>query len=148
MDNVAQQLIALTRVVTDAAGAAPGKPVHIDVLPGFSTALPTTTTLNGVTLSGNIVGTLVGTLTGTVTGVLNTLVEPIQFSIKFSVRKGVDEMGGGGMNANKGVGQDFIATPDIGVNPDTDALNLAFLLKPPVGEDTRCDNRRFTTLSM
>jgi hypothetical protein len=136
MDNVAQQLIDLTRVVTDAAGAAPGKPVHVDVLPGFSTALPTTTTLNGVTLSGSIVGTLAGTLTGTLAGVLNTLVEPIQFSVTFSVRKGVDEMGGGGMMANKGIGQDYIATPDINVNPNTDPLNAAFLLKPPVGEDT------------
>jgi hypothetical protein len=137
MDNVAQQLIDLTRVVTDAAGAAPGKPVHIDVLPGFSTALPSTTTLNGVTFSGNIVGTLAGTLTGTLSGVLNTLVEPIQFSVRFAVRKKkADAMGGGFEAATKGPGQDFIAAPDIGVGADTDALNLAFLLKPPVGEDT------------
>nr|CBJ54385.1 protein of unknown function [Ralstonia solanacearum CFBP2957] len=39
MNDSAQQILNLTRVVTDAADAQFGKPVHIDVLPGFSTTL-------------------------------------------------------------------------------------------------------------
>jgi hypothetical protein len=126
LDDIAQQIVNLTRVLTDADQVQAGKPVHIDVLPGFSTALPSVTTLKNVTLSG--------TITGGITGTLATLVEPIQFSVRFVVRKDVDDSGQGGVGADKGPGNDFIATPDIGVVA-TDPLNVAFLLKPPVGED-------------
>lgn len=127
MDDLAQQIIDLTRVVTDAPGAKPGLPVNINVLPGFSTTLPGTTTLNGVTLSGTLVGALAGTLTGTITGVLNTLVDPITLSVRFVVKR----------NGMQVADTEFSATPAINVAGSlTDPFNVAFLLKPPLGEDT------------
>ncbi len=125
MIALAQEIVDLTRIVTDAADAQPGKPVHVDVLPGFSPGLPATTTLNGVTLSGSLVGTLAGTLTGTLSGVLSTLVDTITLQVKFALKK----------DGNLVQATDFTATPAIGV-ADSDPLNVAFLLKPPVGEDT------------
>ncbi len=128
MDDLAQQIIDLTRIVTDAPGLQPGKPVNINVLPGFSTALPSTTTLNGVTLSGNLVGALAGTLTGTLTGVLNTLVDPITLSVRFTVKR----------NGVPVADTEFSAAPAINVAGSlTDPFNVAFLLKPPLGEDTQ-----------
>jgi hypothetical protein len=116
MDGLAQQIVDLTRVVTDTADAQPGKPVQIGVLPGFSPGLPATSTLTG---------SLVGPLSGTLSGVLNTLVDPVTLAVKFSVKKD-------GMPV---AATDFQATPAIGVGA-SDPLSVAFLLKPPVGEDT------------
>ncbi|PCE34426.1 hypothetical protein [Burkholderia ubonensis] len=127
MANLATQILDLTRVVTDADDAQPGKPVQISVLPGFSSSLPTTTTLNGVTLSGALVGALPSSLTGTITGVLNTLVDPVTLKVTYQVKKD-------GMPVAT---TDFTATPPIAVaSVPSDPLNVAFLLKPPVGEDT------------
>src|SRR5579885_1625532 len=124
-DPVAQQILDLTRVVSDADAAQPGKLVHVNVLPGFSPVLPTTTTILSVAQ--------------VVTGFQDTLVNPITFSVEFDV-KIIDEQGNE-TEAKKGPGQDFIATPDIGLldnnnNRLPDPLNVAFLFKPPRGEDT------------
>jgi len=124
-DPVAQQILDLTRVVSDADAAQPGKLVHVNVLPGFSPVLPTTTTILSVAQ--------------VVTGFQDTLVNPITFSVEFDV-KIIDEQGNE-TEAKKGPGQDFIATPDIGLldnnnNRLPDPLNVAFLFKPPIGEDT------------
>jgi hypothetical protein len=125
---IAQQILDLTRVVTDADAAQPGKPVRVSVLPGFSAAPTVSTNFDNVTLTG--------TLAGTIKGTLDTFVEAIVFKVSVGVRKDVGDAGQGGTPAEKGVGHDFIATPDVGVNLAGDPLDIAFFLKPPVGEDT------------
>ncbi len=130
--DIAQQIADATRVVTDATDAAPGKLVHVDILPGFSPALPGTSTLTGT----------LGAL-GALSGTLNTLVDSIRIGVKITVKQG----------ANPAVpGTDFIVTPAFSntgsscdsatIDPATshlktkpDPLSLAFLFKPPITED-------------
>ena len=130
--DIAHQIADATRVVTDASDAAPGKLVHVDVIPGFSPAIPSTSTLTGT----------LGAL-GALSGTLNTLVDSIRIGVKITVTQD-------GRSAVPGT--DFIATPAFAntgsscdaatIDPMTgqlkapsDPLSLAFLLRPTIGED-------------
>jgi hypothetical protein len=125
VDDAAQQILALTRVVSDADAAQPGKPVTVEVLPGFSGVVPSTATLNNVNLNGAL-GSL-GALTGAITGKLDSLVAPVTLTVTFAVKRD-----------GQPVAQDeFVASPPIGVaGSDSDPLNVAFLLRPPLTDDT------------
>jgi hypothetical protein len=129
--DIAQQIADATRVVSDASEATPGKLVHVEIIPGFSPALPTSSTL---TLT-------VGTL-GALSGAISTLIDSIRIGVKITVTQG-------GNPATPGV--DFIATPALGntgtscdsatidttgnLTTTPDPLSLTFLLRPPIGED-------------
>lgn len=120
MTSLAQLLIDLLRVNSDAENAQPGKLVHIDVLPGFSAPLPTSTP-NPLNINNT----------------LNTLVLPIDLFVKYDLKK-KDGSSVSPVATTDFVATDFTSTPPtpIQLNVDTKLLNVAFLLKPPVGEDT------------
>jgi len=130
--DIAQQIADATRVVTDASDAAPGKLVHVDILPGLSPAIPTSSTLTGT----------LGTL-GALSGTLNTFIDSVRIGVKITVTQGGDPAI---------LGVDFIPTPTLpntGSSCDSatidsttgnlkstpDPLSLTFLLRPPIGED-------------
>lgn len=104
--SLAQTILDLTTVVTDAADAQPGKYVHIDVLPGFNSAL--------LSITSSPLGQ-----------VLNTLLNPPTLNVQFDVKK--DGVPAGG-NAS--------STPPVTLGVAQALLNVAFLLIPPFGEDT------------
>jgi len=104
--TLAQTILDLTTVVTDAADAQPGKYVHIDVLPGFNSALLSTTS-------------------SPLGQVLNTLLNPPTLNVQFDVTKDGAPAGG---NAS--------STPPVTLGAAQALLNVAFLLIPPFGEDT------------
>ena len=72
----------------------------------------------------NLTGTLGGTVGGALSGVLNALVNSVKITVKYKVTGGPP-------------GTNFVATPPLSADPATsDPLNVAFLLKPPIAEDT------------
>ena len=117
LTDVASQILAATRVATDAANAKPGEPVNISVFPGFSPQVPTDFTLTGT------VGLVTGGL-GPIAGELAAVVSSVKVVVKYSVTKD------GAPTAA------YEATPPL-VNDAavSDPLNVAFLFRPPVGED-------------
>ncbi|HVS21359.1 MAG TPA: hypothetical protein VHD88_05885 [Pyrinomonadaceae bacterium] len=120
LTDIAREIINTTRVVTDAANASPGKPVNVTVLPGLSPQVPT---------NFNLTGTLGGTVGGALSGVLSALVNSVKIKVKYSVTKG-----GAAVSSSE-----FKVTPPL-ANPsdfsELNSLNVAFLLKPPIGDDT------------
>jgi hypothetical protein len=113
--DIAREIIDATSIVTDAANASPGKPVNISVIPGLSPQVPT---------NFNLTGTLGGTVGGALSGVLNALVNSVKITVKYKVAGGPP-------------GTNFVATPPLSADPAiSDPLNVAFLLKPPIAEDT------------
>src|SRR5689334_11796610 len=120
MNELAQILVDLVQVVSDARDAQPGKPVRIDVLPGFNAGLPTA-----------------GTLTGPLAGVLNTLVLPVTLAVAYEVKIQINAT-----TVRTLAFAEFSSTPSIDPAhpppPPLDAtklLSVAFLLLPPFGED-------------
>lgn len=120
LTDIAREIIAATRVVSDAADASPGKPVSVSVLPGLSPQVPS---------NFNLSGTLGGAVGGALTGVLSALVNSVRIRVKYTVLRG-----GSPADASE-----FAATPPLD-NPtdfsEKNPLNVAFLLRPPVGDDT------------
>jgi hypothetical protein len=113
--DIAREIINATSIVTDAANASPGNPVNVSVIPGLSPQVPT---------DFNLTGTLGGTVGGALSGVLNALVNSVKITVKYKVTGGPP-------------GTNFVATPPLSADPATsDPLNVAFLLKPPIAEDT------------
>src|SRR5438105_137138 len=120
LTDIAREIINTTRVITDAADAKPGKPVNINVVPGLSPQVPT---------NFNLSGTLGGTVGGALTGVLSALVNAVKIRVKYTITKG-----GAPVPAS-----DFKTTPPLANATDfseLNPLNVAFLLKPPIGDDT------------
>jgi hypothetical protein len=150
--EIAQQIADLTRILHDGDRAAPGVPVHFEVLPGALPALPSTASLDKVKLSndfstlqlrnvqfqnaavgglgaltGSIVGGFTGKVLGDLSGTLDTLANPPSIVVKFGVRK----------QGNPAQANDFIASPSL--NPSTnasDGLQLSLLLRPDIVENT------------
>jgi hypothetical protein len=118
LTDLAAQIIATTRVVSDARDAAPGRPVSVSVIPGLSTSAPT-----GFNLTGSLTGALAGGLTGT----LAPLITKVDITVKYSV---TDRAG------NPVAASQFSTNPPLpatGSHP----LDVQFLLRPPIGEDIR-----------
>ncbi|MGH9714885.1 MAG: hypothetical protein ACRD5M_16445 [Candidatus Acidiferrales bacterium] len=118
--DIANEISDATRVLSDAPDVRPGKPVHISVAPGFSP------TLGGViNLAQTLTGGAIGSLTGSITGAL--LVDKVSFSVSY----GVFQADG----TTPVQATDFHRTPPA-VAGVPDPLDVAFLLKPPVSENT------------
>jgi len=120
LSDIAREIINSTRVTTDAANATPGTPVNVSIVPGLSPQVPTNFSLTG---------TLGGTVGGALSGVLSALVNSVKVKVKYTVTNG-----GGAVPSS-----DFSVTPPLD-NPsgfsELNSLNVAFLLKPPIGDDT------------
>ncbi|MEU5438210.1 hypothetical protein AB0G73_33290 [Streptomyces sp. NPDC020719] len=85
-EQLAQQIIDLTRVVTDADSARPGKPVSVQVLPGFVPSLPVSSTLDDVRLV-SVPGS-VNPIEAKLTGTLDTLVNAVSLTVSYEVKRG------------------------------------------------------------
>lgn len=119
LSDVAREILSATRVVTDAAGASPGKPVNVAVLPGFGPQAPT---------NFNLSGTLGGTVGGAISGVLSAVVNAVTIQVKYTITSD------GAHQPPKSV-----AAPPLDKPTDFSALNplnVAFLLEPPLSDDT------------
>jgi hypothetical protein len=118
LSDVAREILSATRVVTDAAGASPGKPVNVAVLPGFGPQAPT---------NFNLSGTLGGTVGGAISGVLSAVVNAVSIQVKYTI------------TSNAGHPPKFVAVPPLDNATDFSALNplnVAFLFEPPLSDDT------------
>ncbi len=106
---LAQAILDLMGAVdTDAADAQVGKPVRINVLPAFNSAL--------LSVAAGPLGT-----------VLKTLLNPPKLTVKFDVKKD---------GVSVSLTDDVNWTPPILLGVGQSVLDVALLLKPPVGEDT------------
>lgn len=123
--DIAREILSATRIVTDAANASPGKPVNVSVILGLSPQVPTN-------FNVNLPGTLPGTL-GALTSVVSALVNSVKIKVKYTVTKG----------SAAAPSSEFKVTPPLD-NPsdfsELNSLNVAFLLKPPIGDDTELVN--------
>ena len=119
LKDLAAQIIANTRVVSDAKEAKAGKPVTVSVIPGFSPTIPSSFSFAGT--STPVVGSL-----STLTGALTALITKVEFTVEYTV---TDKAG------------NPVAAGDVSTNPPLSAgqqpLDVAFLLKPPLGEDIK-----------
>lgn len=113
LQDLANEIVNATRVMTDGPLSQPGQLLHVSVIPGFSPVVSATETLTGGTL-------------GSVTGAL--AVDKVDIAISYAVKKA-----DGIMDADVGTVARTPAAPMTG----SDVLDVAFLLQPPVGENTR-----------
>lgn len=119
LQDLANEIVNATRVITDAPPTRAGQPVHVSVIPGFS---PTVGSISN--LANTLTGGTLGSLTGTITGTL--AVDKVDISISYSV-----------LNGNvPAQPSDFARTPPVPPS-GSDVLDVAFLLKPPIGENTQ-----------
>jgi len=111
LQDLANSIAELTGIATDAGDAQPGKPVHIDVLSGFNSAL--------LAVASGPLGLLLKTLN----------VQPT-LTVQFDIKKKQ------GMSFVPVNSTEVSSTPPVTLNTLQNEINVAFLLKPPIGEDT------------
>jgi len=112
LQDLANEIVNATRVISDGPLTKPGQLLHVSVVPGFSPVVSATETLTGGTL---------GTLTGALA------VDKVDITISYAVTTA-----DGTTPADPGT---FARTPPAPMT-GSDVLDVAFLLQPPVGENT------------
>ena len=116
--DLAQQIVALTRVTSDAKQAKPGLPVSLSVIPGLNPSIPATQELSGA---------IGGALAGPITGTLTPLITKVEIHVEYTV---LDEVG------NAIAASNFTTNPPLPAS-GSHPLDVEFLLRPPIGEDIR-----------
>jgi hypothetical protein len=117
-EQIALQIAQTTRVITTGLPAKVGEPVRLTVLPGLNPGSPSTFEL-----------------TGAVGATLSTLIKPVDIKVRFAVKKKVVDAAGNETMQDVD-SANFTTEPALSADPMvSDPLDVAFLLKPPIGED-------------
>jgi len=151
--QVAQQIADLTRVVHDGDRAAPGVPIHFEVVPGVLPALSSQTVFDQLKsshdfstlkldnvefdnaaiaglgpLTGGIAGGFTGKVVGGFTGALKMLTDAPNIVVKYLVTK----------DGQAVENYEFFASPMLNpVAAASDGLRLSLLLRPEIVDSAR-----------